>query len=106
MSRQAVRVTAGKVMRSDDLASGEKEIAADFLRDHPELGNPHVVRCDWCHETRTLFRDEAEGPFQLAERGWLCEPCNVRASSQEIALLTKERPSGSGTPRGPAGDGR
>jgi len=84
MSRQAVRTTAGKVLRSDDLIAGEKEVAAVFLKANPHFGNPHVVRCDWCRETRTLFRDENEGPFKLTAHGWLCEPCNVRASSQEV----------------------
>ncbi len=84
MSRQAVRMTAGKVLRSDDLIADEKEVAAVFLRANPAFGNPHVVRCDWCRETRTLFRDENEGPFKLTTHGWLCEPCNVRASSQEV----------------------
>jgi hypothetical protein len=82
--RQTVRATAGKVLRSDDLAGGERDLAAGILRDHPELGNPHVVRCDWCRETRTLFRDEAEGPFRIIPHGWFCEVCDVRASSQEI----------------------
>ena len=84
MNRQAVRMTAGKVLRSDDLIANEKEVAAGFLRDNPAFGNPHVVRCDWCRETRTLFRDENEGPFKRTAHGWLCEPCNVRASSQEV----------------------
>jgi hypothetical protein len=84
MTRQAVRTTAGKVLRSDDLIADEKEVAAGFLKDNPTFGNPHVVRCDWCRETRTLFRDENEGPFKLTTHGWLCEPCNVRASSQEV----------------------
>ncbi|HEV7571699.1 MAG TPA: hypothetical protein VGQ21_09390 [Thermoanaerobaculia bacterium] len=84
MSRQAVRTTAGKVLRSDDLIADEKEVAAGFLKANPTFGNPHVVRCDWCRETRTLFRDENEGPFKLTSHGWLCEPCNVRASSQEV----------------------
>jgi hypothetical protein len=84
MDRQAVRTTAGKVLRSDDLIANEKEVAAGFLKDNPAFGNPHVVRCDWCRETRTLFRDENEGPFKLTAHGWLCETCNVRASSQEI----------------------
>lgn len=82
--RQTVRTTAGKVLRSDDLNAGEKEAAAGILRANPELGNPHVVRCDWCHQTRTLFRDENDGPFKLTDRGWRCEPCNMRASSQEV----------------------
>jgi hypothetical protein len=84
MTRQAVRLTAGRVLRSDDLTAGEKEVAAEFLRANPDFGNPHAVRCDWCHEKRTLFRDESDGPFKLTERGWLCEPCNIRAASQEI----------------------
>ncbi|PYQ26693.1 MAG: hypothetical protein DMF56_23210 [Acidobacteria bacterium] len=84
MTRQAVRLTAGRVLRSDDLIAGEKEVAAEILRANPDFGNPHAVRCDWCHEIRTLFRDESDGPFKLMERGWLCEPCNIRAASQEI----------------------
>ena len=84
MNRQTVRMTAGRVLRSDDLAAGEKETAADILRANPDFGNPHVVRCPWCHETRTLFRDEDESPFKRVHMGWLCEECNVRASSQEV----------------------
>ena len=84
MSRQAVRTTAGKMSRSDDLIADEKEAAAGFLKANPAFGNPHVVRCDWCRETRTLFRDENEGPFTLTAHGWMCETCNVRASSQEV----------------------
>jgi hypothetical protein len=84
MNRQAVRTTAGKVLRSDELIANEKEVAAGFLKDNPAFGNPHVVRCDWCRETRTLFRDENDGPFKLTAHGWLCETCNVRASSQEV----------------------
>jgi hypothetical protein len=77
-------MTAGKVLRSDDLAAGEKETARGLLQANPAFGNPHVVRCDWCHETRTLFRDESDGPFRIAGNGWLCEPCDQRASTQEI----------------------
>jgi hypothetical protein len=84
MNRQTVRMTAGRVLRSDDLKSGEKEIAADILRANPALGNPHVVRCDWCRETRTLFRDEDDAPFKRTEHGWRCEPCDARAASQEV----------------------
>ena len=84
MNRQTVRTTAGKVLRSDDLNAGEKEAAADILRANPDFGNPHVVRCDWCHETRTLFRDEDEAPFKRTKHGWLCEACDARAASQEI----------------------
>jgi hypothetical protein len=86
LNRQTVRTTAGKVLRSDDLLAGEQETAAAILRANPSFGNPHVVRCDWCRETRTLFRDESEGPFQLTAHGWRCEPCNSRAASQEIKL--------------------
>ena len=84
MNRQTVRTTAGKILRSDDLIADEKEVAAGILRAYPELGNPHVVRCDWCRETRTLFRDEDEGPFKRTGHGWRCEPCNARAASQEV----------------------
>jgi len=82
--RQTVRTTALKVLRSEELIADEKEVAAGILRDNPTFGNPHVVRCDWCRETRTLFRDEDDGPFKLIAHGWLCEPCNVRAASQEV----------------------
>jgi hypothetical protein len=84
MTRQIVRTTAGKMLRSDDLVADEKAIATAILRENPTFGNPHVVRCDWCRETRTLFRDESEGPFVLTSHGWRCEPCNVRAASQEV----------------------
>lgn len=84
MDRHTVRTTAGKLNRSDDLATGEKEIAATILRENPAFGNPHVVRCDWCHETRTLFRDEDDAPFKRMDRGWLCETCDARALSQEV----------------------
>ena len=82
--RQTVRITAAKVLRSEILIGDEKEVAAGILRAHPEFGNPHVVRCDWCSETRTLFRDENDGPFKLTSHGWLCEACDVRAASQEV----------------------
>jgi len=84
MTRETVRTTAGKVLRSDDLIGDEKEAAAAILRANPDFGNPHVVRCGWCQETRTLFRDENEGPFKRTAHGWLCEACNVRAASQEV----------------------
>lgn len=84
MNRRAVRTTAGKMLRSDDLIAGEKENAAAILLANPEFGNPHAVRCDWCKETRTLFRDESDGPFKLTDHGWLCERCNARAMNQEI----------------------
>ena len=82
--RQVVRVTAGKVLRSEDLIDDEKEVATAILRANPGFGNPHVVRCDWCHETRTLFRDEDEAPFARTAHGWLCQKCDVRAVSQEV----------------------
>lgn len=82
--RQIVRVTAGKVLRSEDMAAGEKEVAAGILRANPEFGNPHVVRCNWCRQTRMLFRDESDGPFHLTARGWRCEPCDVSAANQEV----------------------
>ncbi len=53
MTRQIVRTTAGKVLRSDDLIADEKEVAAAFLLANPHFGNPHVVRCDWCHSRAT-----------------------------------------------------
>lgn len=82
--RQVVRATAGKILRSEDLVADEKEAAVRILRANPAFGNPHVVRCDWCHETRMLFRDESDGPFRLTAHGWRCEPCNARAASQEV----------------------
>ncbi|HEY0372404.1 MAG TPA: hypothetical protein VGD79_10405 [Thermoanaerobaculia bacterium] len=84
MIRQVVRTTAGKILRSDDLIDGEREIAIGILHGNPEFGNPHAVRCGWCHESRTLFRDENEPPFKLTARGWLCVTCDVSAASQEI----------------------
>ncbi|HEX2062565.1 MAG TPA: hypothetical protein VHK90_17630 [Thermoanaerobaculia bacterium] len=82
--RQTVRTTAGKVLRGEELSKGEKEAAASILRANPTLGNPHVVRCDWCRETRTLFRNENDGPFRLTAHGWRCEPCGTAAASQEV----------------------
>jgi hypothetical protein len=86
VTRQVVRNTAGKILRSDDLVGDERAVAVAILLANPSFGNPHIVRCDWCHETRTLFGDENESPFQLIERGWLCQPCNARAASQEIKV--------------------
>lgn len=83
-SRDIVRTTALKVLRSDDLIADEKDVAAAMLRAHPEIGSPHAVRCDWCHASRTLFRDESDGPFKLTAHGWTCESCNMPAASQEI----------------------
>jgi len=59
--RQAIRTTAGKLNRSEELVGDEKETAAAILKANPTMGNPHVVRCGWCHET-----------------------CNMRAASQEV----------------------
>lgn len=84
MERDVVRLTAEKVLRSDGLGADEKQAAAAILRANPEFGNPHVVRCDWCRETRMLFRDENVAPFVISEQGWLCEACDVRAADQEI----------------------
>lgn len=83
-NRQAVRTTAAKILRSDDLIGDEKNVAAGLLRENPGFGNPHVVRCNWCRETRTLFRDENDGPFLLTAHGWRCTPCDTGAASQEI----------------------
>lgn len=82
--RQTVWTTAGKVLRSEELSTGEKDAAVRILRANPALGNPHVVRCGWCRETRTLFRDENDGPFRLTARGWHCETCSTAAASQEV----------------------
>ena len=84
MTREVVRATAGKVSRSDDLIAGEKEKAAAFLRANPDFGNPHVVRCDWCHTTRTLFCDENVSPFKRIPHGWRCKACDMRAANQEV----------------------
>jgi hypothetical protein len=82
--RDTVRSTARKVLRSDDLIAGEKDAAIAILRANPGIGSPYAVRCDWCHETKTLFRDENDGPFKLTAHGWICEPCQMPAACQEI----------------------
>ena len=84
IDRQIIRDTAGRVFRSDDLAAMEKENAAEFLRENPALGNPHMVRCPWCHATTMLFRDEDLGSFTRSGRGWRCDKCNEHAASQEV----------------------
>jgi hypothetical protein len=84
MSREIIRSTAGKVFRSDDLAENEKETASELLRANPGFGNPHMVRCNWCHVTTMLFRDEDHGTFKRAGRGWRCEKCDEHAASQEV----------------------
>ena len=86
MTRQIVRVTAGKILRSDDLIDDEKEVAAGILVANPDFGYPHIVQCAWCRETRTLFRDESDGPFERTANGWRCKPCDVAAASQEIKI--------------------
>lgn len=72
------------MLRSDDLAPGEKAAAIAILQEDATLGNPHAVRCTWCPQTRTLFRDENDAPFRLTAHGWFCEACEQFASSQEI----------------------
>jgi len=84
MDRQTIRETAGRMNRSEDLAPNEKESAAEFLRANPTLGNPHMVRCDWCHQATVLFRDEDKGTFSRTHRGWRCTTCNDHAASQEV----------------------
>ncbi len=84
VDRETVRATAGRVFRSDALDGSEKEDAAAFLREHLLLGNPHMVRCDWCHETLMLFRDEDMGGFTRLPRGWRCSTCDEHARSQEV----------------------
>jgi hypothetical protein len=84
MEREIIRETAGRMSRSEELKLGSKESAAEFLRAHPAMGNPHVVRCSWCHQTTVLFRDEDLGAFAIAGRGWRCVACNEFAASQEV----------------------
>jgi hypothetical protein len=84
MDRQVIRETAGRVARSEDLEGSEKQNAADFLRENPLLGNPHLVMCDWCHATTMLFRDEDLGAFTRTPRGWRCTKCDEFARSQEV----------------------
>ena len=84
MDRQTIRDTAGRVLRSDDLAEDEKEQAASFLRANTAMGNPHMVRCDWCHEAAVLFRDEDTAQFTRTARGWRCAKCDDHSASQEI----------------------
>ena len=84
IDRVSIRATAGRINRSDDLAAGEKEAVAEFLRNNPSVGNPHIVRCDWCHETTVLFRDEDLGSFTRTARGWRCKTCDSHAASQEV----------------------
>jgi hypothetical protein len=82
--RDAVRVTARKLLRSEDLVGDERAVATAIVKSNPAIGNPHVVRCPWCRETRTLFSDESEAPLERIDHGWHCRVCDVRASSQEV----------------------
>ncbi|MGZ8811851.1 MAG: hypothetical protein ACXW29_11995 [Thermoanaerobaculia bacterium] len=84
MERQSIRETAGRMFRSDELNPDERETSAALLRANPELGNPHMVRCDWCYEMSVLFRDEDRGVFERTRRGWRCTKCNEHALSQEV----------------------
>ena len=84
MNRQIIRDTAGRMFRSDDLLGDEKETSAELLRANPTLGNPHMVRCNWCHEMTVLFRDEDLGVFERTRRGWRCKKCDEHAASQEV----------------------
>ena len=86
MTQQLVRVTAGKILRSETLEDDEKSVAAAFLAAHPECGNPHAVRCGWCHATATLFRDEGDDRFTAIGHRWRCDGCNITAASQEIKI--------------------
>lgn len=85
-ARETVRMTAGKLLRSEDLIGDEKPVAAAILRANLHFGNPHVVRCGYCHVSRTLYRDENEAPFALTPHGWRCEPCDVNAATQEVVF--------------------
>jgi hypothetical protein len=84
IDRVSIRATAGRVNRSNELVTGEKEAVSEFLRNNPAVGNPHVVRCEWCHETAVLFRDEDLGAFIRTPRGWRCTTCDNHAASQEV----------------------
>lgn len=83
-TREIVRVTAGKLMRSDDLLDDERAVAAEILLANPGFGYPHIVQCAWCRESRTMFRDENEAPFERTANGWRCNACDVAAASQVI----------------------
>ncbi len=82
--RETIRLTAGKLLRSDDLIDDEKALGAALLRENAECGNPHAVRCQWCKQTDMLFRDEDGGTFKRARRGWYCSKCDEPAASQEV----------------------
>lgn len=84
MEREIIRVTAGKMLRSDDLDENEKAIAIALLRTNTGFGNPHVVRCTWCQKMKMLFLDEDDDTFKRLNRGWSCASCNEPASSQEV----------------------
>jgi len=84
MDRQVVRDTAGRMFRSEDLDPNERETSAALLRENPAIGLPHMVRCNWCHQMKVLFRDEDLGVFERTRRGWRCKKCDEHASSQEV----------------------
>lgn len=81
--RESLRLTARKILLSDDLVDNEKALGAALLREH-NSGNPHAVRCEWCKATNMLFRDEDGGEFKRAGRGWRCAKCDEPAASQEV----------------------
>ncbi len=82
--RESIRLTAGKILRSDDLDENEKAHAATHLREHAAAGNPHIVRCAWCKNSKMLFRDEDDDAFHRHGRGWKCTKCDEPAASQEV----------------------
>jgi hypothetical protein len=81
--RESLRVTAIKILHSDDLIDNEKVLGAALLREN-NWGNPHAVRCEWCKATNMLFSDEDGGEFKRARRGWQCSKCDEPAASQEV----------------------
>ena len=84
MEREIIRVTAGKMLRSDDLDENEKATAVALLRANIGFGSPHVVRCPWCQKMKILFVDEDDATFKRLRHGWRCASCNEPASSQEV----------------------
>lgn len=82
--RESIRLTAVKILHSDDLIDNEKALGAALLRENAACGNPHAVRCEWCKATGMLFRDEDGGEFKRARRGWHCAKCDEPAASQEV----------------------
>lgn len=84
MEREIIRLTAGKMLRSDELEENEKAIARALLRANVEFGNPHIVRCTWCQKMKMLFQDEDDADFKRLGRGWRCDTCREPATSQEV----------------------